>query len=87
MAYDPNLPASHSPIVSAELRAQFAGLKALIDAQQTQITALQAAVAGKASMPQMGEFDPDIHDPPTTADLVAFGDCINQLVQELQNPQ
>ena len=40
MAYDPTLPANNSPIVSAELRNQFAGLKALIDAQQAQINAL-----------------------------------------------
>ena len=33
MAYDPNLPANHAPIVSAELRDQLNGLKALIDAK------------------------------------------------------
>jgi hypothetical protein len=38
MAYDPTLPANNSPIVSAELRNQFAGLKALIDAQAAQVT-------------------------------------------------
>ena len=31
MAYDPTKPATASPIVSAELRSQFAGLKTLID--------------------------------------------------------
>jgi hypothetical protein len=31
MAFNPNLPAPNSPIVSAELRDQFNGLKALID--------------------------------------------------------
>jgi hypothetical protein len=43
MAYDPTLPANNSPIVSAELRSQFAGLKALIDAQAAQIAAMQNA--------------------------------------------
>src|SRR6266851_1050204 len=43
MAYDPSLPANNSPIVSAELRNQFAGLKALIDAQQAQINAILTA--------------------------------------------
>ena len=86
MAFDPTKPVEDSPLDAAEMRDQFNGLKALIDAQQAQITALQAAVAGKASMPQMGGFNPDIHDPPTTADLVAFSDGINQLLQELQNP-
>jgi hypothetical protein len=58
MAYDPNLPANHSPIVSAELRSQFAGLKALIDAQQTQITALQSQNAGlQAQMDRKASMD------------------------------
>jgi len=34
MPFDPTLPANNSPIVSAELRNQFNGLKALIDALQ-----------------------------------------------------
>ena len=33
MAYDPTKPATNAPIVSAELRTQFAGLKTLIDAR------------------------------------------------------
>ena len=33
MPYDPTLPANSSLILSAELRAQFAGLKTLIDAR------------------------------------------------------
>jgi len=44
MAYDPNLPANHAPIVSQELRDQLAGLKALIDAQQATIADLQSNV-------------------------------------------
>ena len=33
MAYDPTKPVNGAPIVSAELRNQFAGLKSLIDAR------------------------------------------------------
>jgi hypothetical protein len=44
MAYDPNLPANHAPVVSAELRSQFAGLKALIDAQQTRLDDQQSQI-------------------------------------------
>jgi hypothetical protein len=44
MAYDPTLPANNSPIVSAELRNQLAGLKELIDAQQATIDAQQATI-------------------------------------------
>ena len=42
MPYDPTLPVDHSSIVAAELRSQLNALKALIDAQQIQIAALQA---------------------------------------------
>jgi len=41
MSYDPNLPVDHSKIVAAELRDQFNGLKAFIDTQSAQISALQ----------------------------------------------
>jgi len=41
MSYDPSLPVDHSSIVAAELRNQFNGLKALMDAQSAQIGALQ----------------------------------------------
>ena len=33
MPYDPTKPANNAPIISAELRSQFAGLKTLIDAR------------------------------------------------------
>jgi hypothetical protein len=49
MAYDPNLPANHAPVVSAELRDQLNALKALIDAQGAQIADLQSALNGKTS--------------------------------------
>lgn len=86
MAFDPNLPANHAPIVALELRNQFNGLKALLDAQQAQINALQSALDGKAFFPQtMGEFDPGFHDPPTIEDLQAVQDYLTQLVQQLKN--
>ena len=81
MPYDSTKPANGAPILSAELRNQFAGLKALIDAQQVQITALQNALAGKSARPTMGEFDPGFSDPPTNADLMAIQGVINELVQ------
>jgi hypothetical protein len=40
MSYDPTLPTNHAPVVSAELRNQFAGLKELIDALQSQLVPL-----------------------------------------------
>jgi hypothetical protein len=52
MSFDPTKPVEDSPLDAAEMRNQFNGLKALIDAQQvtigaqqTQITALQSQAA------------------------------------------
>ena len=44
MPYDPTLPVDHSPVVAVELRNQLNALKALSDAQATQITDLQTQV-------------------------------------------
>jgi hypothetical protein len=92
MAYDPTKPANNSPVVSAELRSQFAGLKTLIDAQsaqiatlQSQVAQLQTAVAGKASKPTAGEFDPGFSDPMTAAQLMTVQSFLNDLVQQLAN--
>ncbi len=92
MAYDPTKPANGAPIVSAELRNQFAGLKTLMDTQaaqiatlQTQVAQLQTSVASKATKPTAGELDPGYSDPPTYADLMAIQGFINDLVQQLEN--
>ena len=42
MPYQPDYAVPHTPIRAAELNAQFAALKAQLDAQAAQITALQA---------------------------------------------
>jgi hypothetical protein len=44
MPYDPSLPAANSPVSSAELRAQFDGLKTLLDALPAS-AAMSAAIA------------------------------------------
>ena len=88
MAFDPTKPVEDSPLDAAEMRGQLNALKALIDAQQIQINALQTALDGKAFFPQtMGEFDPGFHDPPTIGDLNAIRDYVTQLVQQLENTQ
>ena len=83
MAFDSTKPADHAPISSAELRAQLTGLKALIDAQQAQITTLQTALNGKASAIGWSELDPGFHNPPTFDDLEAIRVYINNLVTAL----
>lgn len=83
MPFDPTLPANNSPIVSAELRNQLNGLKALIDAQAAQIADLQTQLANKAILPTMDAFDQSISDPPTQADLQKVIDWANDLLAEL----
>ena len=85
MAFDPTKPAELTPVDAAEMRGQLNALKALIDAQQAQITALQNALAGKAARPTMGEFDPGFSDPPTYDDLMQIQGCINDLVSQLNS--
>ena len=83
MPFDPTLPVNNSPIVSVELRNQFAGLKTLIDAQAAQIADLQTQVANRAILPTMEPFDQSISDPPTQADLQKIVDWANALLAEL----
>jgi len=85
MSFDPTLPANNSGIVSQELRDQFNGLKVLIDAQQNQIAALQAALDGKVNKAGMGEFDPGFSDPPTLADVQNIQAVINDMIVALNN--
>ena len=89
MAFNPNLPANHSPVVSQELRDQLNALKALNDAQAAQIGALQTALNAKPSMDDVNAAivansaaNPDIFylqlapsNPPTQSDLQAIIAC------------
>lgn len=50
MSFDPTLPVDDSLAVAGELRNQFNALKALFDAQQTQITAQAAQMAQLAPL-------------------------------------
>jgi hypothetical protein len=56
MAFDPTKPAEHTPLDAAEVRENFNALKALIDAQAVQITALEQQVAALAA--QMSTVPP-----------------------------
>jgi hypothetical protein len=87
MAYDPTKPVDDSPLDAAEMRGQLTALKALIDAQQAQITAMQLDISNRALMPQMGEFDPSIDDPPTTANLQEFRVYIRGMAEQLMGVQ
>jgi hypothetical protein len=100
MAYDPNLPANHAPVVSQELRDQFSGLKALIDAQQAQINALQTLVNQKASLDDVNQaiagnsaknvdgfafVGDDISDPPQKVEVEDIQSALSDLIQALKH--
>jgi hypothetical protein len=85
MPFDSSKPANGAPILSTELRDQFNALKALIDAQQTQITALQAAVAQRAPrVDGVSDTLLAINDPPQQAEVVALAEKLVELIDALQ---
>jgi prefoldin subunit 5 len=45
MAFDPTKPVEYSPLDAAEMRNQLNALKALIDGQQSQMAAMNSAIA------------------------------------------
>jgi len=70
MPFDPTLPVNNSPIVAAELRNQYNALKALYDAQQVQIAAMQARWDTLTA--QLADIDPlnmTVSDPPTVNEV------------------
>ena len=97
MPFDSTLPADHAPVVSPELRAQFNGLKDLIDAQALQLTALQiqlaqcptaaqvdtAIAAQSAGLPTLPGPGFSFSDPPTQAELQSVGAYLSLLYAEL----
>jgi len=66
MPYDPNFPPNHQALAAAPWRDQFNALKALYDAQQVQIAAMQARwdmlTAQLADITPLGMV---VSDPPT----------------------
>jgi hypothetical protein len=80
MPYDPTLPANHSLILSAELRAQFAGLKDEIDAMplSAEMTArLDAYTAGNCEFVSLPSLT--ISNPPTQAEVQNLANVLSNL--------
>jgi sugar (pentulose or hexulose) kinase len=86
MAYDPNLPANNAPVVSQELRGQFAGLKTLIDAK-LDLSAVQDAIALNSAnnVDTFSTLNLTISNPPTQAQVQAILNAFNSLIQALQH--
>ena len=70
MSFNPNLPANNSPIVSAELRNQFNGLKALID-DAAPIGCLKAWLKNFPGVPALP---------------ASWAECSGQVVNDPQSP-
>jgi hypothetical protein len=60
MSFNPILPADHSPVVAAELRNQFNGLKAIIDDLQNQLAPLVPVISRSVA----GEWTVTFAGPP-----------------------
>jgi hypothetical protein len=95
MAYDPTLPANNSPIVSQELRDQFNGLKALIDAQQAEVdqkTSQDDVVQlindrAAHSCSELAGWGITVSDPPTAAEVQQMADQLGLLISSLVRSQ
>ena len=71
MAFDPNLPASGTPVLSAELRDQFNGLKELADARAARVDDVE-------------ELSIDFYDPPSKAQVESIVDKLNEVIRALK---
>ena len=89
MAFDPNIPATKSPIVSQELRDQFNGLKALVDQCPTQsdmdATIMQRIIANSSgTCDDVDLLQLTVSDPPAQADVQSIADKLDDLLKHLQ---
>jgi hypothetical protein len=85
LAYDPTKPANGAPILSAELRERFSGLKQLIDdlpASQAMQTLLEDQAAGACK--NVTDLNLTVSDPPTQAEVQAFADKLDYLLFNLK---
>jgi len=85
MAYDPTKPASGTPIVSAELRTQLTGLKALIDGKTSPAdvsTLIVSQAAGACA--GVGGLGMTVSNPPTQAQVQALANKLDELIDVLR---
>jgi hypothetical protein len=85
MSYDPSKPPNGAPIVSAELREQFAGLKAEIDTKVSNAD-FESIIIGLSSGPvtTVGMLQLTVSNPPTQAEVQAVADKIDELLSYLK---
>ena len=81
MAFDPTLPANNSPIVSAELRNQFNGLKAILDTCPDD-AGVEAITAGQCL--GVNYLGLTVSDPPTQAEVQSIADKLDEILTSLR---
>jgi hypothetical protein len=85
MAYDPTKPANNSPIVSAELRNQFAGLNDLIQDRVIYADLYDGITAGSAGPVLDVDFlTLTVSNPPTQAEMQTVVDKFNETLTKLK---
>ncbi len=85
MAYDPTLPVNNAPIVSAELRNQFAGLKELIDECATPGSVeIQITNETSGSIEPVANLSMAVSNPPTQAEVQAIADKIDEMIDYMR---
>ena len=99
MAYDPTKPVDDSLAIAAELREQFAGLKAMIDGLQAQIGDLQVQLAERptsydvqqmilaqsaGALTHVEPLNQNVGDPPTQSEVQTVSSQLDALITELR---
>ena len=84
MAFNATLPQTNAPVAAAELRAQFAGLKDLIDAVPTSPN-MASVITNQVAADLVGvtPLSLSISNPPTQAQVTAILDRLNLLITRL----
>jgi PleD family two-component response regulator len=85
MPYDPTLPVENSPILSAELRSQFQGLKEEVDDRVTG-PYVDGAIAAQAAAncDSVDNLTATVSNPPTQAQVQALVDKLTELMNVLK---
>lgn len=94
--FDPTKPASNTPLSSSEIRAQLNALKALIDAMQTTLNAVNNGVANLQNQltaltadtshncTSVGDLSVSLSNPPQQSEVQMIVDKMNELLGVLR---
>ncbi len=80
MAFNPALPQTNSPMVSAEMRAQFNGLKELIDQRPTNDQVIALVDGESAGTVNTEPLRLTVSNPPTQAQVQAIADKLDEVL-------